>query len=121
MSKKCLILDDVEVCRYVIGETMKELGYAVAEAGGEDETLDQLENDRFDVIFLDWHLGKSNGLGLVPKIREMPGSSTTPIIVCSGVEQDFSGIQGSGVQGFLRKPISPERLREELRRLAIAS
>lgn len=121
MTKRCLIVDDVEVSRYVIGETMSELGFDVKEAGAESEVLDMVRRERFDVIFLDWHLRKSDGLSLVPEIKKAQNASGTPIVVCTGVEmeKELQDIQNTGVQGLLKKPTSPEKIRAELKRIGL--
>lgn len=121
MSKKCLIIDDVEVSRYVIGEAMSDLGYDISEAAEAKEALQTLQKSRFDVIVLDWHLRKTNALGLIPEIRKLPDAANTPIIICTGVEleKELKDIQGSGVQGFLKKPTNPAKVEAELKRIGL--
>lgn len=121
MAKRCLIVDDVEVSRYVIGETMSELGFDVKEAGAEKDVLDIVRQEKFDVIFLDWHLRKSSGLSLVPEIKKSQNAAGTPIVVCTGVEieKELQDIQNTGVQGLLKKPTSPEKIRAELKRIGL--
>lgn len=121
MTKRCLIVDDVEVSRYVIGETMSELGFDVKEAGEEKEVLDMVQREKFDVIFLDWHLRKADGLSLVPEIKKSHNVAGTPIVVCTGVEmeKELQDIQNTGVQGLLKKPTSPEKIKAELKRIGI--
>lgn len=122
MTKKCLVIDDVEVSRYVIGEVMSALGFEVMEAEERKNALQMVKSNRFDVIFLDWHLKKASGLDIVPEIRECPNAAHTPIIVCTGVEmeKDFNDIRGAGIQGFLKKPTSPDNIKSELHRLGLA-
>ena len=122
MSKKCLIVDDVEVSRYVLKGHMEGFGFAVSEAEGPDQALDALRRLEFDVILLDWHLGHESGLSLIDKIRQTEkGNAHVPVIVCSGVEHgDLSErVKESGAACFLEKPVSKERLLEELHRLRL--
>ena len=35
MSKKCLVIDDVEVSRYVIGEILQDFGFSVVQAAAK--------------------------------------------------------------------------------------
>lgn len=109
MTKKCLIIDDVEVSRYVIGEAMTDLGFNITEAEEAKQTLDKLKGEKFDVIILDWHLRKTDGLSIVPEIRKLPGAAGTPIIVCTGVEleKELKDIESADVQGFLKKTNKP--------------
>ena len=56
MSKKCLIIDDVNVSRFVLREFLEELGYQVAEAADSEEAMSIAETEKFDAIFMDLHL-----------------------------------------------------------------
>ena len=120
-NKKCLIVDDVEVSRYVLNVIMQDLGFDVGEAVEKKDLLERLQESQFNVIFLDWHLRKCSGLDLVPDIRKIPSAAHTPIVVCTGVElqKDIKDIEAIGANGFLKKPITPDRLKEELTRLSL--
>jgi CheY-like chemotaxis protein len=119
MSKKCLIVDDVEVSRYVISELMEEFGFACKTAADMKEAMATLDQERFDVILLDWHLRKVSGLEMVPSIRSHVNGGSVPVIVCTGVETDkeLADIEQSGVQALVKKPTSRENLQQELTRL----
>lgn len=121
MSKKCLVVDDVEVSRYVIGEILQEFGFSVVQAADEKQALAALKQERFDAIFMDWHLRKTQSLDFVPEIRSIPSSSNTPIILCTGVELEKSmgDLKEISVQGFLKKPTTPDSIRNELTRLSL--
>jgi CheY-like chemotaxis protein len=120
MNKKCLIIDDVEVSRYVLGVHLAELGFTVFEAIDEESALELLSKEKFDVAIVDWHLRHSSGLDFIPKMRKVRGGETMPIIVCSGVEQGDkmdSTAKQSGAHAFLSKPVSREQLEAELKRV----
>lgn len=121
MNKKCLIIDDVEVSRYVISEAVQGLGFQPQEAEQEAQAMQLLRKEHFDVIFLDWHLRKQDGLALIPEIRAISGAQNTPIVVCTGVEmdKDLNDIKNSGAQGFLKKPTDPATVKAELVRLSL--
>lgn len=119
MSKSCLIVDDVEVTQYVLGELMEAYGFTITNARNAIETLTSLESQPFDIILLDWHLRKKSGLELVPDIRSRRNGQNVPIIVCTGVELDkeLHDINSSDVQGLLKKPISHDALKDVLKKL----
>lgn len=121
MSKKCLIVDDVDVSRYVIHEIMEEYGFTSVEAADEKSMLSALRQEKFDVIIMDWHLRKKQSLSMITDIRQIPSAAHTPIILCTGVEMDkeLHHVQDMQIQGFLKKPTSPEKVRSELQRLTL--
>lgn len=122
MSKKCLIIDDVEVSRYVIGEIVQTLGFAVVSSANEKEALAALKKENFDVIMLDWHLGKTESITFIPEIRKIHSSANTPIILCTGVElgKEMKDLKDISVQGFLKKPTTPDQIKEILKGLSLA-
>jgi two-component system chemotaxis response regulator CheY len=122
MSKKCLIIDDVEVSRYVIGSHMEELGFSITEADNLEKAEEILSKNQFDLILLDWHLRQENKLSdAIPKLKKSMGSRHSPIVVCSGVEQGnlVSKVKEMGGQGFIAKPSTLEGIRSELRNIGI--
>jgi CheY-like chemotaxis protein len=122
MSKKCLIIDDVEVSRYVIGSHVEELGFTVTEADDLEQAEEILAKSQFDVIMLDWHLLQQNKLSeAIPRLKRSMGSRHSPIVVCSGVEQGnlLSKVKEMGGQGFIAKPSTLEGIRSELRNIGI--
>ncbi|MBL8637913.1 MAG: response regulator [Alphaproteobacteria bacterium] len=121
MSKKCLIVDDVEVSRYVLRGHVEDLGFTVIESEDAEHAEAALMQGRFDIILLDWHLRHDSGLTFIEKIRKIEGALNVPIVVCSGVEQGdlLAVVKESGAQGFLKKPVSQEALSSELKRLGL--
>ena len=127
MSKKCLIIDDVSVSRFVIQGYMEEMGFEAIDAEDLDAALGLLKTQSVDLIILDWHLRQQSALARIPDIRKLSTARATPILICSGVEQSdnddglLNKVKDSGAQGFIRKPITFEKFQDELRRLNIVS
>lgn len=122
MTKKCLIVDDVEVSRYVLKGHMEGFGFTVSETENSDHALEELGRAEYDVVLLDWHLGHESGLNLITKIRQAEkGTRHVPILVCSGVEHGelSADVREHGAECFLEKPVPKERLFEELRKLRL--
>ncbi len=121
MQKKCLVVDDVIVSRYVSRSILEALDLEVMEAETSEAGFSLAQNTEFDVIFIDWHLRRESGLDLIQKIRKLPGYSTTPIITCTGVEnEDGSGEAiKAGASGYILKPTTREKFIEELKKLGV--
>lgn len=119
MSKSCLVVDDVAVSRYSNRIVAEGLGLQVVEADSPDTCLAAVEKQTFDVILLDWHLRRENGVELIEKIRKMPGYAGTRIIVCSGVENEdaITHARNAGADAFMLKPATREKLSTEIKYL----
>ncbi len=119
--KKCLIIDDVEVSRYACRIFLEQMDFELAGVATEDEALRALSAGGFDVILLDWHLRKANGLELIGKIREQGTSKNTPIIIISGVEGQDKAPEAhkAGAVAFVAKPVDEEKLKTALKAAGI--
>ena len=121
MSKTCLIIDDVDVSRYVARQHMAQLGFSALEAIEPKAAWEELSRAHVDVILLDWHLRRENGLEFIEKVRSHTNTRNVPVIVVSGVEQGnkLEEIKSAGAQGYIAKPVTLESLTAELQRLKL--
>ncbi len=118
--KKCLIIDDVEVSRYAAALFLEDMGFSVSEAGDEEAALSMMEQDKFNVILLDWHLRKRDSLELLASL--VKNHRGTPVIMISGVEDGSKAEEARklGAVGFIQKPTTKEKLHTELTKLGLS-
>lgn len=118
---KCLIVDDVEVTRFTTKNILEGIGVEPVVTKTAEEAKQALRSGNFDVILLDWHLGKESGLDLIKEVREKYGSSF-PIVVFSGVEKDAQSSEAlkAGASKFLEKPTTQDKLERCFRDLGVA-
>jgi DNA-binding NtrC family response regulator len=79
--------------------------------------LEVLKTERADLVILDLHLPKMNGLEFLAKLRE--SDPTTPVIILTGagsLESAQAAIRG-GVSDFLTKPCHLGHLESALQRV----
>ena len=88
---RILLVEDDKIDRQALDRFVKKenLPYDLTAAASESEALTQLENQTFDVILLDYNLGVSTGLELLPHTGE------TPVIFVTG-----SGSEGIAVEAM---------------------
>lgn len=117
---KCLVIDDVEVTRFTTNQYLSEMGFDVAAANDVDDAVTSLKSSHYDVILLDWHIGKESGIDL---LKQMRGNMNikTPVIVFSGVEnQGNAGVAiNAGANAFLEKPTTKDKLEACLKNIGI--
>ncbi len=100
-----LIIDDDEVDRMALKRALKGTNFAVSivEAKDADAALQELEENEFNCIFLDYNLPGRNGLELAKQIRGQ--GIKVPLIVLTGQgnEQTAVELMKAGVSDYLPK------------------
>jgi two-component system cell cycle response regulator DivK len=89
----------------------KTSGYEVVEYA---DTL-----PRLDLILMDIRLPYEDGYGALKKIRASEHLKSIPIVAVTAEasEEQLSKARASGFDGFLGKPLDPDRFPEQIRRI----
>jgi two-component system KDP operon response regulator KdpE len=120
-SATVLIVDDEPQIRRVLRTTLTSHGYTVIEARSGDEALEQIRNERADLILLDVNMPGLSGLETCREIRR---TSDVPIIMLTvrNTERDKVQALDAGADDYVVKPFGAEELmartRAALRRFA---
>ncbi len=123
---KVLIVDDDPDFHATVRSFLLSAGYAVASAYSEREGLELARRNRPDVILLDIIMqSTTDGFDFCREARRDPYIKHTPIMGVSAIEKVTGGHYPPDidpglfpVDAYLSKPVTPERLLEELKRLA---
>lgn len=122
---RVLVVDDEKNIRTTLRICLEEMTCRVTEADGAAKALSLVENQVFDLVFLDLRLGKDDGLGLLPRLRDsQPGAQVIVITAYATIETAVEAMK-LGASDFLPKPFKPgqvdalvERVEERRRLLA---
>jgi DNA-binding response OmpR family regulator/chromosome segregation ATPase len=109
---RVLLVDDDAVCNMVNDIALKRANFNTVCVAEGVAALALLENQSFDLIFLDVNMPVLSGFEVCEKLRKLPQCKDTPVIFVT-LHGDFqSRAQGvlSGSNGFIAKPISPLEL-----------
>ncbi len=117
-SGTILVVDDEELLRVLLRQTLERHGFQVilAQDGQEAVRLFQA-TPRLDMVLLDLRMPRMNGIETAGAIRCL--DSAIPIVLMSG-NQDCDLARADAdldLQGFLQKPFRTRELRELLQRL----
>jgi len=84
MNKKILIVDDEKDIRFILEEIFSENNYQTISKGTIKETIDFIDNNLFDIAFIDVLLDEKNrdGLYLLKYIKNK--NKDIPVIMMSG-------------------------------------
>ncbi len=111
-NTRVLLVDDDAVCNMVNDIALKRANFDTVCVAEGVAALALLENQSFDLIFLDVNMPVLSGFEVCEKLRKLPRCKDTPVIFVT-LHGDFqSRAQGvlSGSNGFIAKPISPLEL-----------
>jgi CheY-like chemotaxis protein len=106
--RKVLVVDDDPVVGKSIDRILSSRGYAVIAATGGQEALDRLASEDYDVVYTDIKMPGMSGLEVARHIKE--SRPWLPVVIVTGYGNDANETEAReiGVNGFLRKPLSPE-------------
>lgn len=106
ISPKLLVVDDEIISREAICSTLGKAGLRTDSVNDPFGAQRLLEQDHFDLIFLDVEMPGQSGLELCVKIRKMAPNHTTPIVFVTGHSDFGSRAQStlSGGNDFIAKP-----------------
>ncbi len=110
MKKTILIIDDEpDICQSM-SDIFSDEGYNVMTAGDGNEALGKLEKETPDLIFLDIWLPDSDGLKLLPGLKQE--HPHVPVIMISGHGTIETAVQATklGAFDFIEKPLSLDKL-----------
>ncbi len=112
-GKRVLVVDDSAQSRALLEHQLHGFGFAVALADSGTAAIHMLQQDRFDLVLMDWDMPDMDGIAAAGHIRSAPTLAPPPTIVmvtAYGREELMKAAQRAGIQAYLIKPVNPELL-----------
>lgn len=115
MSRRILIIDDEENIRRVTRLTLQAAGYEIGEAGDGARGLEAFGNGTgWDAVLLDQRMPGMDGLETLRKIKErQPDARVIMSTAYASIELAVDAMK-LGATDFVRKPMTPEILRNAI-------
>ncbi len=110
MKNRVLIIDDQELMRESLRETLSRAGYDVEAATGGAEGVERFESGDFAAVITDLRMPDLSGMSVLARIRET--GPETPVIVITGhgtIETAVEAIK-KGAFDYITKPFKPEAI-----------
>ena len=126
-SPKVLVVEDEPAQREVLAYNLEAEGFVVSRAETGDEALMLVEEDRPDIIVLDWMLPGVSGIEICRRLKMRRETRGVPIIMVSARSDEVDRVRGleTGADDYVVKPFSlvelMARVRAQLRRVRPAS
>jgi signal transduction histidine kinase/DNA-binding response OmpR family regulator len=115
---RVLLVEDNEINQQVAKEIMEDEGIAVDVAPNGQEAVKQVLNRPYDIVLMDIQMPVMDGYDAASRIRELPQAKSLPIIALTAdaVKGVADKVFGSGMDGYITKPIEPLQLLSVLKR-----
>ena len=112
-----LVVDDNHTNRVILDQTLAGWSVRSSACSGAREALAELSRaaaagDRYELAILDYHMPEMDGLDLARSIRDHPALRSTKLILLTSSARrgDARVARGSGIDGFLTKPVKTSAL-----------
>lgn len=117
MTGRILIIEDeTEIADFMI-RGLREEGFVVGHANNGTDGWNAMQNEKWDLILLDWWLPGSDGLTLLKQFRQEDNS--TPVMFLTARDSVPDRVEGldAGADDYLCKPFAFEELLARVRTL----
>jgi len=122
MGKTILVVDDEPDVVTYLAAVLMDHGYDTLEAYNGEDALEKVIRDKPDVVTLDITMPEMSGVRAYRMMKEDATLKSIPVIIVTGISHDFKQFISSRSQvpppeGYLEKPVKPEDLLAEVKRL----
>ena len=119
MTIRALIIDDSSVMRKIVERSLRQAGIDLTEAlqaGNGAEALAVLKDNPVDLILCDVNMPVMDGLEFIKQLPGVPNAKDVPVVMITteGSESHVVQALSSGARGYIRKPFTPEQVREHV-------
>jgi len=119
MGYKILIVDDSGTMRKIISRTIMLTGLPVDEMFNAEhgrQALDLMKQKDVSLVITDINMPVMDGITMLEKMAEDEVMKKLPVVIISteGSETKLERLSGKGVKAFIRKPFTPEKVRDTL-------
>jgi len=116
---RLLILDDSSVMRKILERSLRQAGVeltSVVQAGNGAEALAVLAENQVDLILCDINMPVMDGLEFVKQLPGVENAKGAPVIMITteGSESHVVQALAAGAKGYIRKPFTPEQVRDHV-------
>lgn len=116
---RALIVDDSSVMRKIVERSIRQAGIDLAEvreAANGAEGLGALKDQRVDLILCDINMPVMDGLEFLRQLQTVENAKGVPVVMITteGSESHVVQALSVGARGYIRKPFTPEQVKEHV-------
>ena len=122
MAYNVLVVDDSLPMRAVIKKIVKASGFNVGQffdAANGKEALLVLRDEWLDLVLTDYNMPDMNGLELIMEMKQDEILKAIPVVMVTteGSKDRVDEFIEKGASGYIKKPFSPEEIRDKLNQI----
>src|ERR1700676_2073877 len=119
MPIRALIIDDSSVMRKIVERWLVQAGVELAQvyqAGNGAEALAVLRETQVDLILCDINMPVMDGLEFIKQLPGVANAKSVPVVMITteGSESHVVEALSHGARGYIRKPFTPEQVKEHV-------
>ncbi|MGB7555616.1 MAG: response regulator [Candidatus Korobacteraceae bacterium] len=116
---RTLIVDDSSVMRKIVQRALRQAGFAVGEvleAANGFEALDILRHETVDLVLSDMNMPVMDGLEFMRQLGSVENARAVPVLMITteGSESHVMEAISCGAAGYIRKPFTPDQMKEHV-------
>lgn len=116
---RILIVDDSSVMRKIVGRSLRQAGLEVQqvfEASNGSEALSLAKEQPLDLILSDINMPLMDGLEFVRQLRTLDSAQHIPVVMITTEAGEAHVVRAlsSGASGYIRKPFTPDQIKERI-------
>jgi signal transduction histidine kinase/CheY-like chemotaxis protein len=112
-GERALVVEDIEYNARSLALMLGRLGYDVEIASDGERAIARLASGTYDAVFIDCDLPKVRGLDVARSLRASEAGTRRTLVVATTAHStvdDRRACAAAGMDAFLSKPITPEKL-----------
>ena len=111
MLRRILVVDDEEILRMLIYDTLEDIECVIDEAGDGMEALQKIEQQSYDLIILDYMMPNLTGVEVIERLpTDLKEKTPILMLTAKAQEADRQVVLEKGARYFMSKPFSPVKL-----------
>lgn len=119
MAIRTLIVDDSSVMRKIVERSLRQAGINLSDvfqAGNGAEALGVLKDSQVDLILCDINMPVMDGLEFIKQLPGIANARDVPVVMITteGSEAHVVQALSCGARGYIRKPFTPEQVKEHV-------
>ena len=116
---RALIVDDSSVMRKIVERSLRQAGIDLAEvreAGNGAEALVALKASSADLVLCDINMPVMDGIEFLKQLQGLANVKGVPVVMITTECSESHVVQALsiGARGYIRKPFTPEQVKEHV-------
>jgi CheY-like chemotaxis protein len=109
-AEKILVVDDERGIRYLLSDVLSDAGFEVSIARDGQESLDQLKENRFDLVITDINMPRLDGIEMLKRMKLAGRKEKVIIMTANLLDLKFEEAEVPHVVKKFQKPFIIESL-----------